>query len=141
MAPSRAAVLVMVAASAAIAAADSTGADSRSLASLIPTPVFLILVAVVHVVCIFVGRRELQRIAAAWCTAFAGPQGILSRNFAVWGSMHMNPPDSQLFWQPSPATFKIWCSGRRHCTGTLFTLGLRKRHNLFNNIANLVKRG
>jgi hypothetical protein len=103
--------------------------------------VFLILVAVVHVVCIFVGRKELQRIAASWCTAFAGPQGILSRNFAVWGSMHMSPPDSQLFWQTNPATFKIWCSGRRHCTGALFTLGLRKRHNLFNNISNLVKRG
>jgi hypothetical protein len=140
MALGRAAVLAMVFAQATFAAA-STGSEDRSPLSLIPAPLFLILVAVVHVLCIFVGRRELQRIAGAWCTAFAGPQGVLSRNFAVWGSVHMSPPDSQLFWQPSPATFKLWCSGRRNCSGALFTLGLRKRHNLFNNIANIVKRG
>ena len=54
---------------------------------------------VIYFVYALVGRRTNSRVADAWCRAFAGPNGVLAKNFHVWGSTDPECPNAECFWK------------------------------------------
>jgi len=88
---------------------------------------------VLYLVNYIYGRAVNERIAKAWYAHFKELFGL---QFAVLGAYAGDQKGAIL--KDSQSCFKFYASGRRHCSGMLATLELRKRHDLFSMLLSVL---
>lgn len=66
-----------------------------------------------------------------YCRFLGADDGVLARNFAVYGGLDGSGSKEELCWKETADTYKCYASGRRYCSGALLTLKLKPRQDLF----------
>mmetsp|Transcript_21450 Transcript_21450/g.29811 ORF Transcript_21450/g.29811 Transcript_21450/m.29811 type:complete len:475 (+) Transcript_21450:80-1504(+) len=93
----------------------------------------------IYVVNYLLGSHANNKLAFQWVCAFGNPQADLASNFHLLG--HNKDPHA---WGETPLTkesayeFKLYASGRHYCKFMTATLSLKKRHDLYSYLWNLI---
>eukprot|EP00775_Hariotina_reticulata_P006703 gene6703-6924_t len=80
------------------------------------------------------GSRKNNTMAMSWLRVLGSPDGVLARNFTVYGSPKEGSAGQDLCWKESTSCYKCYASGRRYCSGALITLTLKTRQDLMTQL-------